>query len=301
MDAYSLGETQPAHAADEHIATTLVDAGLRNEPYEMALGEGLYDVLTKFGTAFGFGGDDSLQGTLMSNDFLYGGAGNDSLRATGGDDFLFGQDDDDRLSGGAGIDHLFGGAGRDTLDGGGGPNVLVGGSGDDSYILHSGREALREYANGGIDLVMTAQGMLSLTATQFANVENLSFTGTGNFRGTGNGLNNALTGGSGDDTLSGGDGNDTLTGQGGDDRLWGGAGSDSFVFGPDLGRDVVMDFADGADQIVFHHVTGVGSVAEAMAHASQSGADVAFDFGPGDSLTVLHINLASLMGDILVT
>jgi len=46
---------------------------------------------------------------------------------------------------------------------------------------------------------------------------NLTFTGTGNFAGTGNGLTNSITGGAGDDHLDGGAGADTLVGGAGDD------------------------------------------------------------------------------------
>ena len=300
LDAFSLGEIQPAHAGDEHIAVRLIDAGLRNEPYEMTLGEGQFDPLTKFGTAFGYAGDDSLQGTVLSNDFLYGGAGHDLLRAIGGDDFLFGQGDDDRLKGGNGRDHLFGGTGRDTLDGGSGANVLMGGTGDDTYILHSNREAVREYANAGTDLVQTTKTALSLASDEFTNVENLTYIGTGNFRGIGNVLNNLITGGAGKDTLSGGDGLDTLAGLGGDNVLFGGAGGDRFVFGPETGHDRVMDFGDGADQILFRGLGGVTTLSEVMAHGAQIGADVVFDFGPSHSLTVPGITISALVGDILV-
>ena len=289
LNAFSLGGSPADQAGDQRITTTLTTANLRNEPYEIALGEALFDPLTKFGTAFGYAGDDSLQGTLQSNDFLYGGAGNDLLRTTGGDDFLFGQGDDDRLFGGSGIDHLFGGEGRDTLNGGGGANVLQGGAGDDTYILNSARDFVREYANGGNDLVMTAQNALTLTLPQFAAIENLTYTGVANFRGTGNALNNQITGGAGDDTLSG---------QGGDDRLTGGAGADRFVF--TTGHDLITDFTDGIDQILLRALDGVTNQAEALAHATQIGSDVVFDFGLAGSLTLRNVTLVALTHDILV-
>ena len=46
----------------------------------------------------------------------------------------------------------------------------------------------------------------------FSGVENLTYTGTGDFTGSGNELDNVITGGSGSDTLDGGGGNDTLDG-----------------------------------------------------------------------------------------
>ncbi len=304
MDAFSLGEVQADHVGAEHIATTLTDAALRNEPYEVALGEGQFDLLTKMGTAFGFDGADTLIGTLLSNDFLYGGAGNDVLRAAGGDDFLFGQGDDDRLSGGSGRDHLFGGDGNDTLDAGTGSNVMAGGAGDDVYVVRTLRDVVKEFAGGGTDLVTTTMHVLSLStgnSVQYANVENVAFIGAGSFHGTGNALNNAITGGAGNDVLAGLDGRDTLTGGAGDDRLTGGVGADHFVFAQGFGQDQISDFADNVDAIVLDHIAGVASVADAMAHASQIGADAYFDFGAAGGLLVRGVTLAALADDILVS
>ena len=303
LDAFSLAASQPQHDGAERIATQLVDAGLRNEAYEIAAGETQYDALTKMGTAFGFGGADTLLGTNLSNDFLYGGAGNDILNATGGDDFLFGQGDNDQLSGGTGRDHLFGGQGNDTLDAGTGTNLMAGGAGDDTYIVRTTGDMIREYARAGTDLVTTTMKVLSLAtgnSTQYANVENLTFIGTGAFRGTGNALNNALTGGAGADTLSGGDGRDILAGHAGNDQLWGGAGADSFIFTKSMGRDQVMDFADD-DQLVFQTLAAVRTVAQAMSCATQIGTDVVFDFGTDGGLILHNASLATLSDNLVVS
>ena len=126
---------------------------------------------------------------------------------------------------------LTGGAGDDILDGSTNGqsasrfdsgfdftagDTLVGGAGNDTYIVHSQNDVVREFAGGGIDTVMTG-----LTSYRLgANVENLTYTGTGNFTGIGNGLANIIIGGVGDDTLTGGAGNDTL---------YGGDGNDTFI------------------------------------------------------------------------
>ncbi len=300
MDAFSYGEVQPAHDGNEVIKTTLADAALRNEVYEMAAGEPLYDALHKVGFAFGYAGADTLQGTQLSNDFLYGGTGNDVLWAAGGDDFLFGQGDDDRLMGGTGADHLFGGAGNDTLDAGMGHNVMAGGAGDDLYIVRSAFDRIREFAGDGVDQVNTTMHVLSLASgapLQFTNIENLDFTGTGNFRGTGNALDNHIFGGAGNDTLSGGSGADTLAGGAGDDRYFGGAGADVFEF--DAGHDMVWDFT-AEDQVKFHTSVGVQSLTDLMAHASEVAGCVIFDFGPADILTLHGATLASVTGHLLL-
>lgn len=300
LNAFSLGHELAAHAGNERIATTLTDALLRNEPYEILAGEATFDALTRMGTAFGHAGSDTLQGTTQSNDFLYGGTGGDLLRAAGGDDFLFGQGGDDRLVGGNGIDHLFGGYGQDTLDAGSGANIMIGGRGGDIYIVRSARDVVRELAEGGVDQITTTMRTLSLDLSQFANVEMLTYIGAGDFRGTGSAQANTISGGAGQDTLSGGGGQDTLFGQGGDDRLTGDVGADHFAFVKVFGHDQIMDFADNIDTLILTGIAAVNTVADAMGRASQTGADVLFDFGLAGSVLVRGVTLAALADDILV-
>ena len=303
LNAYSLGSDDLGHGGNERIATTLTEAGLRNETYEILVGEATYDALTHMGTAFGFAGADTLQGTALSNDFLYGGSGDDLLKATGGDDFLFGQDGQDRLIGGSGFDHLFGGLGDDVMDAGSGANLMAGGAGNDLYVVRSARDMVKEFAGGGNDQVNTSQRSLSLAsgnATQYANFENLTYIGSGDFRGTGNGLANRLTGGGGNDTLSGGEGSDTLVGQAGDDHLTGGNGADRFIFAANIGTDEVTDFADDTDTLVLQGLTSVTTLSLALSHATQIGSDVLFDLGADGAIWLRGIALAALWDDISV-
>lgn len=63
------------------------------------------------------------------------------------------------------------------------------------------------------------------------NVENLVLTGdTASVNGTGNALDDALSGNGGVNQLSGGGGNDVLDGQAGADTLVGSSGDDVFIF-----------------------------------------------------------------------
>ena len=61
--------------------------------------------------------------------------------------------------------------------------------------------------------------------------------------------NDTLLGGLGDDDLVAGTGADILVGGEGNDTLDGGNGRDLFVFAGTFGRDVVVNFEQGIDQI----------------------------------------------------
>ncbi|GIT93170.1 hypothetical protein JANAI62_36860 [Jannaschia pagri] len=108
-----------------------------------------------------------------------------------------------------------------------------------------------------------------------------------------------LIGGTGDDTLDGGRGRDTLAGGAGDDCLDGGRDDDVFIFETGGGHDVIEDFEDN-DDTLWLDVSGVASVAEALAFATGSRGDVIFDFGGGDRITVEDMEIAELANDLLI-
>ncbi|QXH34067.1 peroxidase family protein [Pseudomonas muyukensis] len=186
------------------------------------------------------GGVDLVQTSLAS--YLLG-ANLENLAYTGSGDFSG--------TGNAQANTLTGGVGNDTLNGGAGDDRLVGGAGNDTYVVDSVLDAVVEAAGGGIDTVLTSLSAYTLSA----NVENLTYTGVGNFIGIGNGSNNVISGGggndllsgnAGDDTLNGNAGNDTLNGDGGNDRLFGGLGADTLVGD---GGDDNLDGGDGNDTL----------------------------------------------------
>src|SRR5450830_852855 len=133
----------------------------------------------------------------------------------------------DSLYGEAGNDTLVGGEGNDLLDGGAGNDAMTGGAGDDTYVVDARTDIVTEVASVvGIDTVRTSLAAYALGA----GVEQLAYTGEAAFTGTGNALDNVITGGIGADRLDGGAGNDTLDGNGGKDSLTGGAGDDVLRF-----------------------------------------------------------------------
>ncbi|MFS0737782.1 Ig-like domain-containing protein [Sphingomonas sp. 1P06PA] len=101
-----------------------------------------------------------------------------------------------------------GGAGDDTLVGTAGADSFVGGAGNDTYLVNNAGDTITENPGDGTDSVNTTLNSYTLPA----NVENLTFIGTGNFTGIGNMLANVITGGAGNDTLVGGAGDDTIFG-----------------------------------------------------------------------------------------
>ena len=157
----------------------------------------------------GGGGDDAVHGAFGRNVMI----------GRGGEDTLFGNFRSDRLVGGGGGDDLHGLAGDDRIVGGKGLDRLWGGDGDDRLGGGAGRDWLSGEA--------------------------------GDDRLIGGGRNDQLFGGDGNDRLVGAAGADRLAGGAGADRLTGGTGADVFVFtADDAGaRDVIQDFATGADRI----------------------------------------------------
>ncbi|HTU10401.1 MAG TPA: calcium-binding protein [Allosphingosinicella sp.] len=198
-----------------------------------------------------------------------GNALNNELEGGGSADILSGGDGWDYLLGRGGSDALYGGADGDTLDGGAGADQLEGNDGDDVYLVDDAGDVVVELTGEGIDFVYA--GLASYTLG--ADVEKLSYNLiTGNFAGTGNALDNEITGGGGTDTLSGLDGDDALWGQTGADLLLGGDGDDLLVGG--TGADTSTG-GGGADtfRLATQFESGLGANADRIT-----------DFAPGTDL-----------------
>jgi Ca2+-binding RTX toxin-like protein len=189
-----------------------------------------------------------------ANNFLVGEQGvNDEIIGGLGNDLIFGGTGDNELSGGDGDDLLVGGSGGgddDLLDGGLGADTMVGLGGDDTYVVDDLLDVAVEAAGAGDDTVETEMAELSIEL--MANVEDLTYTGVDadQFVGTGNSLDNVISGGDLADTLSGLAGNDTLIGGLGADTMTGGDGND--VYEVDEAGDVVVEgvgAASGVDRV----------------------------------------------------
>jgi len=231
---------------------------------------------------------DSIQGT-DGRDTINGGAGGDSMAGGKGDDTYYVDEASDVVSEAAGagndtvisstasytltdnVENLVLGMVRgpapavvalngtgnalnntltgnnfdNVLDGKGGADIMTGGLGNDTYYVDNAGDVVSELAGQGTDTVISALASYALGG----NVENLTLSGTGNSRASGNALDNVLTGNSGANELNGNDGNDVLDGKGGADTMNGGKGNDTFYV--DNAHDIIGEYwNEGIDAVI---------------------------------------------------
>ncbi|MEW2914111.1 DUF4214 domain-containing protein [Leisingera sp. JC11] len=306
---------------------------------EGAQGSDFADTLigdTSFNILSGQDGADSLR-AWGGDDTVYGGGGNDTLFGDDGEDYLSGGDGDDSLEGGNKSDELHGGSGRDTLLGQSAGDILYGNDGDD--VLEGGSSADVLDGGDGLDLASyeSSDAAVDVNLTlgvgtggdaegdTLTSIERLLGSGfgdtlrgdasanilygrdgqdtldgeAGNDRLEGGNDNDRLYGREGDDTLRGGNGNDVLQGETGADLLEGGSGTDTFIYKTGYDQDLITDFQLGTDVLDLSEM-GFGSQSELLSFATESGADVVFDFGNGDTLTVQNTTIAALQDDIIL-
>jgi Ca2+-binding RTX toxin-like protein len=242
-------------------------------------------------------GTDAIQTTLNVfslaalgdvENLTFTGEGNFSGTGNGLANAIVGGTGDDSLFGDAGNDNLNGGAGNDVLDGGIGTDTMNGGAGDDTFYVSVSTDIVVEQANGGVDTVVATGASHTLSN----NVENLTFGGSGNFSGTGNGLANVITGGTGNDTLNGGAGGDTMIGAAGNDVMNGGTGNDVFVFAPGFGADTINGFdanpGNGGQDMLDFQAFGITDFANEVV-ITDIGNDTTVTIG-GNSILFVAVN-----------
>jgi VCBS repeat-containing protein len=176
--------------------------------------------------------------TLLEGALSFSGTGNDL------DNVLVGNSDGNHLNGMGGDDLLDGKGGDDTMIGGAGDDTMIGGAGNDSYYVDSTSDVVTENPDEGTDRVYA-----SADYTIGPNIERLELLeGAGSINGTGNDLDNVLSGNSGANVLAGMGGNDTIGGGGGDDTMIGGAGNDIYWVGS-TNTLVIENAGEGFDQV----------------------------------------------------
>lgn len=248
-------------------STLLTEQGSVKEGFLTLAANGNTSAATSQYVVLGTSGDDTVDFSALAIrvDYIFGGAGNDTLRGGAGDDVIHGGTGNDHITGGAGVDTLFGGDGNDrfyytlsgdlfasgqavdSIDGGAGTNTLVLADGtlgvQNSFDIRetsswarisnvSRIEAKGPYG-AQFNLVLSNDAyeaglrVIDLSADTYTNL-NANFINVSAETGAANGY--TLVGHGGTDFITGGAGNDTITGGAGADKINGGAGSDSYKY-----------------------------------------------------------------------
>lgn len=292
---YVNGEVAISPGANRIFATVWDGGG--NDTYDLSsytkaleldLRPGSYSMFSKAQLAdLGGGPNDGYARGNIFNALLYKGDTRsliENAKGGSGSDEIIGNQAANKLYGNGGNDRLYGQEGSDYLYGGSGADKLYGGSGTDTAMYSTATKGVTASLSNSSLNTNDAQGDI------YSSIENLYGTKYAD-KLIGNGSANRLTGGAGNDVLDGNGGNDTLVG---------GAGNDDFVFRKGYGKDTILDFTDGFDQIDLRSY-GFGSVAKVLSYAAQTGSDVQFTFAPTDTLVLKHFDVADLnKGDFLL-
>ena len=84
------------------------------------------------------------------------------------------------------------------------------------------------------------------------NGEDIIYGNQGNDVISGADSNDTIHGGKNEDIIYGNQGNDVLYGDKGDDTLLGGLGADMFIISNDNGHDIIKDYEEGIDKIIYN-------------------------------------------------
>ncbi len=233
--------------------------------------------VTRGTLTFGGGGNDTITGSVASDD-IYGGADNDTITGGAGADQLYGGDGNDTFvfaaSDFASAESANGGVGTDTLSISG-ANAFSSGTlagiealtftasatatfaAAQVYTSSSLASALAVTGSGGTDaIIVNLSSAQTITLADWTFASWTSGTDTITLNGstdadviTGSSQRDTISGGAGADTISGGANADTIDGGGGADTITTGTGSDTVRFQgtlATLGVDSISDFTKGS-------------------------------------------------------
>jgi Ca2+-binding RTX toxin-like protein len=203
-------------------------------------------------TVYGMGGHDLIgldSTSAVERKTVYGGEGNDSISMSGqGQASVFGENGNDTINGGSGADVLDGGAGFDQISGNSGNDTIRGGTENDTLSGNAGEDQIS--GDDGNDTIYGNVNPLSLVG-KFGSIKSGKF---------GEIIldpifklppllafvsdKDVLSGGEGSDAIYGGDGADRISGGGWRDSLYGGDGNDVVEGGT---GDDIIEGNDGDD------------------------------------------------------
>lgn len=273
--------------------TVLTEQAAIKEGFLTLTANGNNSAATSQYVVLGTSGNDTIDTSAVGNraDYIFGGAGNNTLKGGAGDDVIVGGSGNDTITGGDGTDQLTGGAGAD---------VFIYTTRDESYYSGAGTplDTIVDFATGTDQIRFSLSGN-AVNASSFATVGNF-VDGKNNsiaystvdkalyVSATGTNLNNTtagayvvsstraiaagdlqfvIAGTDGDDVLKGGVGKDTITGGTGNDTITGGAGAD------------ILSGATGSNRFIFDAVFGTSSDSNI-----NTGVDSITDLNAGDVL-----------------
>lgn len=107
---------------------------------------------------YGGNGDDVLK-AVVDDSIMHAFGGNDTVYGSDGNDIIYGNEGDDVLYAGSGDDIVYGGDGNDIIDGGKGNDLLYGDSGNDTYVFerYYGTDIISD--NDGVSTIKMAEGI----------------------------------------------------------------------------------------------------------------------------------------------
>lgn len=118
---------------------------------------------------YGGNGDDVLK-AVVDDSIMHAFGGNDTVYGSDGNDIIYGNEGDDVLYAGSGNDLVYGGDGNDILDGGEGNDLLYGGSGNDTYVFG------RYY---GTDIISDSEGVSTIKMAEGISLDDLDIISVG--------------------------------------------------------------------------------------------------------------------------
>ncbi len=118
---------------------------------------------------YGGNGDDVLK-AVVDDSIMHAFGGDDTVYGSDGNDIIYGNEDNDAIYAGTGNDLVYGGSGNDTLDGGEGDDFLYGGDGNDTYIF--GR-------NYGTNIISDGEGVSTIKIADGISLDEIEVVSVG--------------------------------------------------------------------------------------------------------------------------